>query len=831
MRLFLACALLPLFGFPLAAPGAAQDLPAGYDLPPQSIVDIVTADPIPSTSLSPDGQWILQIERDALPDISELARRMLPLAGMRIDPVANAPFRSRFSRSVSLRPTLLKPDGPSLVRIPLPPQSQVAEVSWSHRSNCFFVVTVSAEGSSLWWVAANAPEQPRRLTQRLCSVLNGPRWLPDGRRVLASIWPDGRGPEPAAPDVPLGPNVQESSGQLSPTRTYQDLLRSPHDEALFRYYGTTQLMAFDPEAEARPIGAPGMIFDASVAPNGAYVLVHRLEGPMSYVHPWRGFPYRVELWDGNGKVLREIARIPMADNIPIGGVAKGPRSVDWIASRPATLVWREALDGGDPKAEVPHRDRLLAWAGPFEEAPVEWLRVEHRVWSLQSFSHAAWLGVREYDRDRRWVRTLLHNLEDSGSAPIALENRSLRDRYGDPGRFLTVPDESGRWVVQQEGPFGYRTGSGSSPEGDLPFFDRVDLRTGQSERLWRCSPESYETVLAAWMQAEGQAPSLITRHESQDEPPNLRLRRLASNSFDPITQFADPTPQVRSIPKRLVHYERADGVPLSATLYTPEGWQEGQPLPLLIWAYPIEFNDAKTAGQVSGSAHRFTRMAGSSHLLLATQGYAILDNATMPVIGDPETMNDTFLDQIVASAQAAIDFAVESGVADRERVAVGGHSYGAFMTANLLAHCDLFQAGIARSGAYNRTLTPFGFQSERRPLWEAKSVYFTISPFLAADQINEPLLLIHGELDNNSGTYPMQSRRLYQAIKGLGGTVRLCMLPLEGHGYRAKQSVLHTQAEMLRWLNQHLAASPSAPEKAQESSTKSAPLIEAGAPK
>ncbi len=802
--LFLTSILATTAASAQAVQGVPPGTPPGYDLPPQSIVDIVTADPIPTTELSPDGQWMLQIERDAMPDLSELTRRMLPLAGMRIDPVANAPFRTRFYRSISLRPTLTQPDGPGLVRIPLPPQGRIADVSWSHRSDCFWVETVSPGGSSLWWVSVSAPAEPRRLTQRLCSVLNGPRWMPDGRRVLASIWPDGRGAEPTAPEIPLGPNIQESDGERSPTRTYQDLLRSPHDEALFRYYATTQLVALDPQAEPQPIGRPAPFVRASIAPSGAYLLVQRLEGPMSYVHPWRGFPYRVEIWDFAGQLLHEVARIPMADNIPIGGVAQGPRSVEWVASRPATLVWREALDGGDPKAEVPHRDRLMAWAAPFEQTPAEWLRVEHRISSLPAFSDAAWLGVREYDRDRRWVRTLLHNLEQKGAPPVVLEDRSLRDRYGDPGRFLTVPDDSGRWVVQQEGPFAFRTGRGSSPEGDRPFFDRVDLRNGQTERLWRCAPESYETVLAAWMQAEGKAPHLITRHETRQSPPNLRLRRLSTNSVDPLTQFADPTPQVRSIPKRLVHYTRADGVPLSATLYTPEGWQEGEPLPLLIWAYPREFNDIQTAGQVSGSEHRFTRMAGSSHLLLATQGYAILDNATMPVIGDAETMNDTFVDQIVASAQAAIDFAVEIGVADRDRVAVGGHSYGAFMTANLLAHCDLFQAGIARSGAYNRTLTPFGFQSERRPLWEAKSVYFGISPFLAADRIQEPLLLIHGELDNNSGTYPMQSRRMYQAIKGLGGTVRLCMLPFEGHGYRARQSVLHTQAEMLRWLDRHL---------------------------
>jgi dipeptidyl aminopeptidase/acylaminoacyl peptidase len=279
------------------------------------------------------------------------------------------------------------------------------------------------------------------------------------------------------------------------------------------------------------------------------------------------------------------------------------------------------------------------------------------------------------------------------------------------------------------------------------------------------------------------------------------LRDLAAKTDVALTDFKDPTPQIRGIKKQIVKYQRKDGVPLSATLYLPENYVEGTRLPLLVWAYPLEFNDASTAGQVSANPSEFTRISGLSHLTLLTQGYAIMDDATMPVIGDPETMNDTFIEQIVDAAQAAIDKAVEMGVADGSRVGVGGHSYGAFMTANLLAHSNLFRAGIARSGAYNRTLTPFGFQSERRPLWEAKDVYANVSPFMYADKIKTPILFVHGENDNNPGTFPIQSQRMFQAVKGNGGTTRLVMLPYESHGYRARQSVLHTQFEMIQWLN------------------------------
>jgi len=283
------------------------------------------------------------------------------------------------------------------------------------------------------------------------------------------------------------------------------------------------------------------------------------------------------------------------------------------------------------------------------------------------------------------------------------------------------------------------------------------------------------------------------------------LRSTAnSQNAQKITNFSDPASQLRGIKKQLVKYKRADGVDLSFTLYTPPNYKEGTRLPTLVWAYPLEFTDASVAGQVSGSTNRFTSIGGISHLFFLLNGYAVLDNATMPVVGDPETVNDTFIKQINDSAKAAIDKAVKMGVTDPERVGVGGHSYGAFMTANLLAHSDLFRAGIARSGAYNRTLTPFGFQGERRNFWEATELYTKISPFFYANKINEPILLIHGEADNNTGTFPIQSERLFAALQGTGGTARLVMLPHESHGYAGRESVEHTLYEMISWFDKYV---------------------------
>lgn len=778
----------------LALAAFAPSDTTAYRTPPAEIEALVTASPAPSVGLSPDAEWMLLATRPALPSLADLSRRMLRLAGIRIDPQAAARFRTTWYDGLVLRDR----SGEREVRVPLGEGARLASWSWSHTSRHFSFVVASEAGASELWVAdVERPDRPVRLSERVNTVLLRAEFEPRGDAMLFAESLGGE--EPAAPQVPAGPNVEESGGEKSPLRTYQDLLSSPHEEALFDHYARVQLVRAALDGTRTLVGEPGVYRSASSSPDGSLLLVSEVHRPYSYLMPYSSFPYQVEVWDAQGEHVHTVASVPAAENIPIGGVARGPRSVSWRPGHPATLVWVEALDGGDPKREVEHRDRWLFSSAPFADEPVERLRVEERAWGLSFFAEGDLCIAREYDRDRRWVRSTLHDLARPEAAGRTLEDRSIRDRYGDPGRLVTTLDEAGSTVVRQFGDWVYRAGSGASPEGMLPFLDRQNLASLETERLWRCSPETYESVAAVVDEER-----FVTRHETPTSPPNYRLHELGAEETRALTQFPDPTPQLRSLHKELVTYERADGIPLSATLYLPADYEDGTRLPLVVWAYPIEFNDPSTAGQVSSSPWRFTRVAGTSHLSLLTQGYAVLDGATMPVVGDPETMNDTFVEQIVAAAQAAIDFAVERGVADPDRVAVGGHSYGAFMTANLLAHSDLFRTGIARSGAYNRSLTPFGFQSERRTFWEAPEAYFSVSPFMHAHAIDEPLLMIHGEIDNNSGTFPMQSRRMFQAIKGNGGIARLVMLPYEGHGYRARESVLHVQAEMVEWLERHM---------------------------
>ena len=781
----------------LAASALGQD---GYQLPPQAIVDIIDARPEPGVTLSPDSRWMLFTERDAMPSIADVSRRKLQLAGMRIDPAANAPFQVGYSRGLLLQPR----SGGDPIRIPTAEGARVSGLSWSHKSTHFAYTIVTDQGTELWLVAVDKPDQPKKLTARLSLVLGAYDWMPDGQQLLCHLVPENRGPEPAKPAAPTGPNVQESSGNTSPVRTYQDLLQNPHDEALLEYYGRSQLALIDFQGNIRPIGQPDLVDSAVPSPSGQFLLVTTVHRPFSYLLTYDSFPKRIEVWNLAGDLVYPVVDVPLEENIPIEGVRTGPRSVGWMSSQPQTLLWLEALDDGDPRKKVPHRDRLVSHQIPSRMAPRELLKVEHRASGINYFEDPNLLLVSEYDRDRRWVRSLLYRLDQPDQPPRVLDDRSQRDRYNDPGRIAQRPNDSGFPIARQQGEWIYLSGQGASPEGLLPFLDRRSLESLVTERLWRCQPGALESPVAFCVESTPDEIQLITRHETPTSPPNYFLRNLQTGSNQPLTAFADPTPQIRGIKKEIVKYKRADGVELSATLYLPADHQPGQRLPLIVWAYPMEFNDPSTAGQISSSPWTFTRMGGITHLTLVTQGYAVMDAATMPVIGDPETMNDTFVDQIVGAAKAAIDKAAEMGVGDPNRVGVGGHSYGAFMTANLMAHCDLFRAGVARSGAYNRTLTPFGFQAERRPLWEAKDIYLRLSPFMYADKINEPLLLIHGEEDNNSGTFPIQSQRLYQAIKGNGGTARLVMLPFESHGYVARESVLHTQAEMLAWFDRHV---------------------------
>lgn len=780
VRLFLVFAALPLL--------------AQYQKPPREVLDVLNAPKPPVVSVSPDRTMLLLAQPSGNPTIADIARPMLRLAGFRMDPASNGPHLVSYLTGLKLQ----RLTGGAEIPVATPAGARITTFRWSPDGKQVAFAVATEAGTQLW-LAATASGQSRKLDLALNAATGDAFEWSGNTALLAKLVPAGRGAAPVAAVTPLGPAIQESAvGKAAPVRTNPDALRNPHDEALFDYYATSQLTRVETATGAiAKIGAPGVYLSIDGAPDDKHVLVTRLRKPYSYLHTASEFPRDVVVLDPAGVEVYVVAKQPLADRVPIGGVVTGPRGARWVPGEPATLVWTEALDGGNPKEKVPHRDRILRHRVLTRAMPMEIGKTEHRAMGM-SFSGDGLALVNDFDRDKRWIRTYAYDLKNGGE-PKLLFSRNMQDRYRDPGMPVTRSAEGDR-VIHVHGGKMFLQSNGATPKGDRPFVDRYDLATQKAERLFQSSETMYEDFVAL-LADDGSR--MLVRRESATEPPNYFVRE-ADGTLKAVTAFRDPTPQVRAISRQLVTYKRADGVPLSFTLMLPPGYKAGTRLPAVVWAYPREFNDADTAGQISGSLNRFTNFVGASHLYFLLRGYAILDNAAMPVVGDPETVNNTYVQQIVASAKAAIDKAAEMGVIDPQRVGVGGHSYGAFMTANLLAHSDLFRAGIARSGAYNRTLTPFGFQSERRTFWEAKDIYLQMSPFMIADKIKEPILFIHGEADNNQGTYPIQSERMYAAVRGNGGTTRLVVLPHESHAYSAKESVEHTLFEMIGWFDKHV---------------------------
>jgi dipeptidyl aminopeptidase/acylaminoacyl peptidase len=791
--------IIYLLGAILLAPSGVVQAQTGYQKPPKAVLDVLDAPANPFVSISPTKDRLLLATAARYPSIAELAEPMLRLAGLRINPKTNGPHRISRITAMTLKTIA---DGRE-TKIALPPNANPGAPLWSNDGKQFAMLNTTANGIELW-IGDPATGKLRKIAGVTINGAYGDllEWMPDSQTMLVQTVVAGRGPAPVAPSVPTGPNVQENYGKATPAVTFQDLLKNAHDEKLFDYYATSQLVLINTaNGKTTPLGKPAVYDSVQSSPDGSHFLVVSNHRPYSYLHTANSFPKEVEVWDRSGKVVHKLASLPLADQVPIEGVPTGPRGYNWRPTEPATLVWVEALDGGDTKKKTAPRDVVKMLKAPFTGSPIELMKTEHRYNGMVWGEKDSMVFIRDFDRNRRWSRTFMLNADNPSLAAKVVWDRSIQDRYTDPGNPVMKRLPNGRSVIHQIGDEIFLSGQGATPKGDRPFLSRFNLKTLKSEQIFRCDDTSYESFVTM-LSDDGSR--FITSYQTQTTPPNYYIRAAGGESKQALTNFPDPTPQLRGVKKQLVRYKRKDGVDLSFTLYLPPDYKEGTPLPTVVWAYPIEFSDASVAGQVSGSTNRFTTFGGMSHLFFTLMGYAVLDDATMPVIGDPETMNNTYVEQIVASAEAAIDKAVEMGVTDRSRVGVGGHSYGAFMTANLLAHCDLFKAGIARSGAYNRTLTPFGFQSERRPFWEAPEMYFKVSPFMHAHKIKEPILLTHGEVDNNTGTHPMQSDRMYQAIKGNGGNVRYVTLPFESHGYAARESIEHTLWEMITWMDKYV---------------------------
>lgn len=804
--------VLGLFLLPVGTPQAQ------YRQPPEPLLGVMRA-PLPvSPQLDPTGKTVLLVQQGQYPGIERVAEPYLKLAGVRIEPRAHT--RHDMSSGYGIRVclegfSLLDVASGKTTAVSLPEQACPGWPRWSPDGKRFAFDNTTHDRVELW-IGDAADGTTRRVEGvQLNPILESTiQWLGDRDALLVKAVPANLGPAPERAAVPPGPEIKDATGDSGESSTYEarDTLSSPEDEDQFEYWATSQLLRVDARSRKwKAVGTPGVIGDVDAAPDGRHVLVQTLQRPYSYVTTWTRFGHSMDVLDLDKGKRYPIAREPAAESVPVRGVPTGPRGYRWRANEPASLIFAEALDGGDWKNEVPQRDRVLQLRAPFNTRPVEIARTTQRFAGLSWFERGATALLAEYDANRSWYEVRLVDTAAPDEAGHVLWSQSLAERYANPGTPVSRSLPSGASVLREEGGALFLSGAGASPGGDRPFLDRYELATGKTQRLFRSDTDAYERFIGF----VDDGARFMTWHESVSEPPNGYLRRLGAAIADAaegeaafaseavaLTHFPDPAPLVRQVQKRLVHYTRKDGVPLSFTLYTPPGYEDGTRVPAILYAYPMDYANPEQAGQVRGTEHGFTRLSNYRLLLLA--GYAIIDNAAFPIVGDPKNAYDTYLEQLVANAEAAVDKAVELGVVDRERIGVTGHSHGALMTANLLAHTDLFRAGVASSGGYNKTLTPFGFQNERRSFWAAPKVYDEASAWFHADKINEPLLIVHGADDANPGTEVTQSPRLFQAIRGLGGTTRLVMLPHEPHWYAARESNEHFVREMLDWFERYV---------------------------
>ncbi|MGB3293769.1 MAG: prolyl oligopeptidase family serine peptidase [Phormidesmis sp.] len=779
----------------------AQDT---WQTPPEPIAAMLTAPRLPAVVFSPNGEWIVEFTQAELPPIEELAVPTVAIAGFQLNPQTWGPAKPGYYRAIAVRRRTEKTAKP----IALPPDARIRGLDWSDCGQYLsFTHTQLSSASDLksgisLWVLDLETAQAKALTGPILNETGGSatRWLSDNS-LICKVRVDTPSP-PSAPALPVGPVVEENLGRTAPARTYTNLLKDPHDERLLEYYLASQLVRVTLAGEQTPLTGADLFQGFSPSPDGQWIKATVTHRPFSYQVPLSRFPSRTDILNLQGESVYTVADLPLAEEIPINfdSVRAGRRRISWRPDQPATLYWVEAVDGGDARIESDYRDRLYTLSAPFTGSPaLLWqssLRFNTIVWGDEATAIAY-----EAFYNSRQVRTWRLS-PDIEVTPTLLEERNFQDAYSNPGEPVTSPGKFG-WptlLISAEGDI-YLKGKGASADGVYPFRDRFNLKTLKKQRLWRSPEDTFSSVQKVLDPA---AKQLIVRCETKTEPGNYWLHDNGQETA--LTHFSDPLPWYKTIHKEIVRYRRADGLELSATLYLPPGYDLAHgSLPTLLWVYPEEHKSRQTASQVTRSENTFSRPSRASAMFLLTQGYALLSGPTMPIVGEGEAEpNDTYLEQLIASATAAVDYLVKRGVSDRTRIAIGGHSYGAFTTANLLAHSDLFCAGIARSGAYNRSLTPFGFQGEQRSYWDATDTYHRMSPFISANKIKYPLLLIHGAADNNSGTYPMQTERLYEAIKGLGGTVRWVSLPYEEHSYRSREAVGHVLWEMVQWLNTYV---------------------------
>ena len=772
-----------------------------YQKPSKEILELADADLAPGVQIDSKGEHMVLLYRNQYKSIEELSETELRLAGLRINPVTNIGSRTNYYTNLKVKQ--VKDKEAKQVK-GLPDNARLSNFSWSPDESLIACLNTTPKGVEVWIVNienANAYKiSNANVNANMRSTIN---WFKDNKHLLVKMLPNDRKELiNTATAVPSGPTVSVSDGAKAQNRTYQDLLKTPNDEFNFEQLARSEIKKLSINGEITDFLDADMYRGISFSPDGNYIMVTKIKRPFSYLVTYSRFPSESNIYDLNGKFVKTVNNVPLDEVRPKGFMATrtGKRSMQWRSDKPATIVWAEALDKGDPEVKVDYRDVVYQLDAPFNGQPKEILKTKQRFSGIRWGNDNVAIAF-DYWWNTRNLKTYLFN-PTTAEAKI-ISDRNYQDVYSDPGDFVSSKNKYGSYTLTINGDNLYLMGDGYSKEGQFPFIDEYNIKTGKTKRLYKSKyTDKLESLNFAIDMKKG---DILVRIESKTDYPNYYIRNIKKNKLTAITDFDNPFKSLESVDKRVINYKRNDGLDLEGTLYLPLDYKEGEKYPMILWAYPREYKDKASASQSTANPNEFVYPYWGSPIYWVTKGYVVLDNAAFPIVGEGnKEPNDTFITQLVANAKAAIDAVDNLGYIDPNKVAVGGHSYGAFMTANLLSHSNLFAAGIARSGAYNRTLTPFGFQSEERSYWEAPEIYNTMSPFMNADKMKTPLLLIHGVADNNSGTYPLQSERYFNALKGLGAPVRLVMLPKESHGYRAKESIMHMLWEQDQWLEKHV---------------------------
>ncbi|NRT11026.1 prolyl oligopeptidase family serine peptidase [Flavobacterium sp. 14A] len=777
-----------------------------YQKPSKSIMDLVDYERAPSVSMDTKKEYMLLMYRNTYKTLDDLNQDEMRLGGLRINPVTNISSTTTYSNNIKLRK--IKDKAETQIS-GLPENAKISNISWSPDEKKIAFSNTSETGVALWVVDVASAKAKKLTEDSVNANLGNPfSWYNDNENILVKMLLVNR---PALLDgkknLPTGPIVSNATGSISQNRTYQDLLKNKTDEANFENVLTAELYKVNLNGSKTLYKGAGLYAGENFSPDGKYLMVSTILKPFSYIVPLSRFPSKTVVYDLEGNEIKVVNEMPLNEIMPKGFMATrtGKRSMNWRNDEAATLYFVEALDEGNPENKVEYRDVVMEWKAPFDQQPTEILKTKQRYGGI-IWGNATTAVAFDQWYDTRNTKTYLFNPSDASQEPKVISDRNSQDIYADPGNFETVKNSYGKNVLAIENNNLFLLGDGFTKEGQFPFIDEFNIKSLQTKRLYTSTyKDKKEDLLSIEDFKKGE---VLVKIQSKNEYPNYYFRNInKKDALTPITTFANPFESIKNVSKELIQYKRKDGVQLSGTLYLPAGYdkKKKEKLPLLIWAYPTEYKDKNSAGQTDQNPNEFTFPYYGSFVYWVTKGYVVLDDAAFPIIGEGTTEpNDTFIEQLVANAEAAIDAVDALGYINRKKVAVGGHSYGAFMTANLLTHSDLFACGIARSGAYNRTLTPFGFQSEQRNYWEAPEIYNTMSPFMNAKQMKTPLLLVHGEADNNPGTFTLQTERYFQALKGLGAPARMVILPKESHGYAAKENILHLLWEQDQFLEKYL---------------------------